>query len=326
MRRRTFITLIGGAAAWPLSARAQQATTPVIGYLDSRPPESVADRLRGFRQGLKDTGYIEGENLTIAYKWAEDRIDRLPTLAADLVNRSVAAIATSGPPSSFAAKTATATIPIVFMVGVDPVQLGLTTSLSRPSGNLTGINILNSELAAKRLELLRDLLPKATRIGVLINPADATLSDVQMRGVDAAAQTMGFKIEVHNADTRAEIDAAFDAMGRERPDAVFVATTPFLNGRRVQLAQLAAYHRLPAIYALRDYAEAGGLMSYGSSISDAYRQAGIYIGRILKGAKPAELPIVQSNKLELVINVQTAAMLRLTVPASLLERADEIIE
>ena len=326
MKRRDFITLLcGAAAAWPLAARAQPVT-PVIGYIDSRPPETVEDRLRGLRRGLQEAGYIEGENVAIVYRWAEDRMDRLPLLATELVSRSVAAIVTSGPLPSFAAKAATTIIPIVFLVGSDPVQLGLVASLSRPGGNMTGINLFNSELAAKRLELLRDLLPRATRIAVLVNPADATLTDVQLKEVGAAARAMGLQIQVHNADTQVEIDAAFEAMGRDRPDAVLVGVTPFLNGRRVQLAQLAAFHRLPAIYALRDYVEVGGLMSYGSDIVDAYRQAGLYVGRVLKGAKVADLPIVQSSKFELVINAQTARMLGLTVSSSLLGRADLVID
>jgi putative tryptophan/tyrosine transport system substrate-binding protein len=328
MRRREFIKVITGfaVAAWPPLARAQQPATPVIGYFDSRSPEAVGDRLRGLRQGLKETGYIEGENAAIAYRWAEDRSDRLPALATDLVRLPVAAIVAAGTESTTAAKAATTTIPIVFLVGTDPVQLGLATSLSRPGGNMTGINVFNSELAAKRLELLRDLLPHVTRIAVLVNPADVMITDPQLKEVTAAAQAMGLQIQVYNADTSAEISAAFEAMGRERPDAVFVAVSVFLNGRRIQLAQLAAFHRLPAIYALREYAEAGGLMSYGSNIAAGYRQAGIYVGRILKGAKPAELPVVQSNKFELVINAQTARMLGLTVPTSLLGRADEVIE
>jgi putative tryptophan/tyrosine transport system substrate-binding protein len=327
MRRREFITLVGGATiGWPLVAYTQQVNPPVIGFLDPRTPEVVAARLRGFRQGLKEAGYVDGENVAIAYGWAEDQIDRLPSLAVDLVRRPVAAIVASGPPSSFAAKAATTTIPIVFLVGNDPVQLGLAASLSRPGGNMTGINIFNSELASKRLELLRDLLPRAGRIAVLVNPADARLTEIQLKDVNAAARSMGLQIQVHNADTSAEITAAFEAMGRERPDAVLVGTTPFLNGRRVQLAQLSAFHRLPAIYSGREYVEVGGLMSYASDIVDAYRQAGLYVSRILKGARPAELPIVQANKFELVLNAQTARMLGLTVPASLINRADEVID
>ena len=327
MRRREFITFLGGVAvAWPLSGRAQQAATPVIGYLDSRSSDAAENRLRGFRQGLKEAGYIEGENITIVYRWADDRVDRLPLLAAELVSRSVAAIITAGVPSSSAAKTATTTIPIIFIVGTDPVQLGLAASLSRPGANLTGINLFTSELAAKRLEVLRDLLPQAKRMGVLVNPADAGATDAQLRDIDAAARAMGLQIQVHNADTRDEIDAVFEAMGRDRPDAVFVSSTVFLNGRRVQLAQLSTFYRLPAIYGLRDFVEAGGLISYGSDIIDSFRQAGRYVGRIVKGAKPAELPIVKADKFELVINTRTARMLGLTVPSSLLGRADEIID
>jgi len=314
------------AVAWPLSGRAQQAATPVIGYLDSRSSDAAENRLRGFRQGLKEAGYIEGENITIVYRWADDRVDRLPLLAAELVSRSVAAIITAGVPSSSAAKTATTTIPIIFIVGTDPVQLGLAASLSRPGANLTGINLFTSELAAKRLEVLRDLLPQAKQMGVLVNPADAGATDAQLRDIDAAARAMALQIKVHNADTRDEIDAAFEAMGRDRPDAVFVSSTVFLNGRRVQLAQLSTFYRLPAIYGLRDFVEAGGLISYGSDIIDSFRQAGRYVGRIVKGAKPAELPIVKADKFELVINTRTARMLGLTVPSSLLGRADEIID
>ena len=299
---------------------------PAIGYLDSRSPGVVENRLRGFQQGLKEAGYIEGENVTILYRWADDRLDRLPLLAAELVSRSVAAIFTSNIPSSLAAKAATKTIPIVFLVGADPVQLGWATSLSRPGGNLTGIDNFTNQVGAKRLEVLHDLLPKATRIGVLVSPVDAGATEAQLTDIEAAARAMGLQIKVYNADTSAEIDAAFEAMGPDRPDAVFAGTTVFLNGRRVQLAQLAAFYRLPTIYGLRDYVEVGGLISYGGDIIDSHRQAGGYVGRILKGAKPAELPIVKADKFELVINAQTARMLGLTVPSSLLSRADEIID
>jgi len=327
MRRREFITLLGGGAAtWPLMASAQHAATPVIGYLDPRSPDAAENRLRGFHRGLKDAGYIEGENITIVSRWAEDRVDRLPLLAGELVSRSVAVIVAAGVPTAFATKAATTTIPIVFVVGNDPVQLGLVGSLSRPGGNLTGVDVFTSELAAKRLEVLRDLLPKATRMGVLVNPADAGASDSQLKEIEAAARAMGLQIKVHNADTRAEIDAAFEAMDRDRPDAVFVGTTVFLNGRRVQLAHLSTFYRLPAVYALRDFVEVGGLISYGSDIIDSFRQAGRYVGRVLKGAKPGDLPIVKADKFELVINTRTARLLGLTVPSSLLGRADEIID
>jgi len=299
---------------------------PVVGYLDSRSPEAVADRLRGFRQGLKESGYIENENVAIAYRWAENQPDLLQELATDLVRRHVTVIATAGPPPTFAAKAATTTIPIIFLVGDDPVRLGLVASLARPAGNLTGVNLFNVELAAKRLELLRELVPRAARIAVLVNPADVAITETQVQEVQAAARAIGLQVQVFNADTSAEIDAAFESIGRERPDAIFVGVTPFLNGRRVQLAQLAAFHWLPAIYAARDYVEVGGLMSYGSDIVDGFRQAGVYAGRILKGARPADLPVVQSSKFELVINASTAKMLGLTVPEKLLVAADKVIE
>jgi putative ABC transport system substrate-binding protein len=327
MRRRDFIKVVASSAVtWPRAARAQQPAIPVIGYLDSRSPEAVQNRLRGFHQGLKEAGYIEGENVTILYRWADDRTDRLPLLAAELVSRSVAAIFTAGIPSALAAKAATTTIPIIFVVGSDPVQIGLATSLSRPGGNLTGIDVFTAQIGAKRLEVLRDLLPHATRIGVVVNPADAGATDVQLKELDAAALAMGLQIKIHNADTRGEIDAAFEAMDRDRPDAVFAGTSTFLNGRNVQLVQLSTFHRLPTIYGLRDFVEIGGLISYGSDIIDSFRQAGRYVGRILKGAKPTELPIVKADQFELVINAQTARMLGLTVPSSLLSRADEIID
>jgi putative ABC transport system substrate-binding protein len=327
MRRRDFIKVVASSAVtWPFAARAQQPAIPVIGYLDSRSPEAVQNRLRGFHQGLKEAGYVEGENVTILYRWADDRTDRLPLLAAELVSRSVAAIFTAGIPSALAAKAATTTIPIIFVVGSDPVQIGLATSLSRPGGNLTGIDVFTAQIGAKRLEVLRDLLPHATRIGVVVNPADAGATDVQLKELDAAALAMGLQIKIHNADTRGEIDAAFEAMDRDRPDAVFAGTSTFLNGRRVQLVQLSTFRRLPTIYGLRDFVEIGGLISYGSDIIDSFRQAGRYVGRILKGAKPTELPIVKADKFELVINAQTARMLGLTVPSSLLGRADEIID
>ena len=299
---------------------------PVIGYLDSRSPGVVENRLRGFQQGLKEAGYIEGENVAVLYRWADDRLDRLPLLAAELVSRSVAAIVTSGTPSALAAKAATTTIPIIFVLGVDPVRLGLAASLSRPDRNLTGIDAVTAQIGAKRLEVLHDLLPKVTRIGVLVNPADVGTTEAQLKDIEAAALAMGLQIKVYNADTGDEIDAAFEAMGRDPPDAVFVGVSAFLNGRRVQLAHLATFYRLPAIYGVRDFVEVGGLISYGGDIIDSYRQAGRYVGRILKGTKPAELPIIQLDKFELVINAHTARMLGLTVPSSLLSRADEIID
>jgi ABC-type uncharacterized transport system substrate-binding protein len=324
MRRRQFISLLGGAAAWPLAARAQQPAMPVIGLLDIRSPDTMEGRLRAFRQGLRDTGYVERENVAIEYRWAENQVDRLPALAAELVRRQVAVFVTAGGPVAvLAAKAATTTIPVVFAVAEDPVRLGLVASLARPGGNLTGINLFTIELAAKRLELLRELVPGATRMAVLVTAANA---ETTVRDVEAAARALGLQIQVFNVSTSREIDAAFATFAHERPDALFVSGDPFLSGRRIQLAQLAAFHRLPTTYALRDYAEAGGLMSYGPSITDAFRQIGVYTGRILKGAKPADLPVVQPNKFELVINAQTARMLGLTVPPPLLALADEVIE
>jgi ABC-type uncharacterized transport system substrate-binding protein len=323
VKRRDFIALIGGAAAWPLAARAQQPAMPVIGFLDVRSPDvMMEDRLRAFRQGLKDTGYVERENVAIEYRWADNQVDRLPELAAELVRRQVAALVTIGPVAGLAAKAATTTIPIVLIVAEDPVRLGFVASLARPGGNLTGVNIFTLELAAKRLELLRELVPGVARMAVLVTAS----AETTVRDTEAVARPLGLQIQVFNVSTILEIDAAFATFARERPDALFVAGDPFLSGRRVQLVQLAAFHRLPATYALRDYAEAGGLMSYGPSIKDAWRQIGVYTGRILKGAKPADLPVVQPNKFELVINAGTARMLGLTVPDKLLAAADEVIE
>jgi putative tryptophan/tyrosine transport system substrate-binding protein len=326
VRRRDFITLLGGAAAWPRAVRAQQAAMPVIGLLDSRSPDAISDRLRAFRQGLKDTGYVEGENIAIEYRFAENQIDRLSTLAADLVRRQVAVIATVGPSAAFAVKAATATIPSLFVVAEDPVRLDLVASLARPGGNLTGINVFNSELVTKRLELLRELVPRAKLVAVLVDRADEANTGSTLRDAEAAARAMGLRIQVFNANTKREIDAAFEAMAREKADALFVGAFPFLNGRRVQLVQLAAFHRLPATYSQREIAEVGGLMSYGANLGDAFRQLGVYAGRILKGAKPADLPVMQSSKFELVINADTARMLGLTVPDKLLAAADEVIE
>jgi putative tryptophan/tyrosine transport system substrate-binding protein len=328
VKRREFITLLGGAVtAWPLAAHAQQPAVPTIGFLNTQSPEASMGRLRAFRQGLKDTGYVEGENVTIEYRWADNQIDRLPALAADLVRRKVAVIvATTASPPALAAKAATATIPIVFLVAEDPVRLGLVASLARPGGNLTGINFFNAELIAKRLELLRELMPTAIRVAVLVNPADATNSESALREVNVAARAMGLQTQVLDAGTSGEINAAFATFVHERPDALFVGGDAFFNSRRVQLANLASRHAIPAVYPGRDFAEAGGLMSYGSNLTDTFRPIGVYTGRILKGAKPVELPVVQSSKFELIINAETARMLGLTVPPSLLATADEVIE
>jgi putative tryptophan/tyrosine transport system substrate-binding protein len=327
MRRREFIAGLGGVAAWPVVAWAQQVASPVIGFLDPRFPEGVADRLRGFRRGLKETGYSESENVTIEYRWAENQLDRLAGLAADLVRRRVAVIVASGGVDvAVAAKLATTSIPILFIVSEDPVRLRLVTSIARPDGNLTGINFFNSELVAKRLEILRELVPEAKRVAALVNPTDARNTETTLRDLEPAARSVGLEIQVLNANTSREIDAAFESIGRERPDAVFVGQAAFLNARRVQLVQLAASSMIPATYASREFSEIGGLMSYGSDIMDAYRQIGVYAGRILKGAKPADLPVVQASKFELIINAQTARMLRLVVPQSLIARADEVIE
>jgi putative tryptophan/tyrosine transport system substrate-binding protein len=324
MRRRDFITLLGGAAlAWPLVARAQQSAMPVIGFLYSLSPEPIADRLRGFRQGLKEAGYVEGENVAVVYRFAENRIDRLPELATDLVRRQVAVIAAGNTLSASAARAATSTIPIVFSVNEDPVRLGLVASLARPGANLTGINFFSGELLAKRLGLVRDLVPAAARVAVLVNPAGPN-ADTTLR--DAQSTAKGLEIQILKASTSREINVGFAGFASERPDALFVDIDPFFTSRRVQLVNLASRHAVPATYPGRQFTEIGGLMSYGSDLTDAWRQVGVYAGRILKGAKPADLPIAQSSKFELIINAETARMLGLTLPSSLLALADEVIE
>jgi putative ABC transport system substrate-binding protein len=326
VKRREFIMLLSGAvAAWPLAARSQQSAMPVIGFLDTRSPDGMTDRLRAFREGLKDSGYVERENVAIEYRWAENQLDRLPELAAELVRRQVAVIAATSTYSAFAANAATTTTPIVFLVGEDPVRLGLVASLARPGGNLTGINNFTGELTVKRLELLREMVPGAARIAVLVNPANTT-TETALSDAAAAARVMGLQIQVLNASTSREIDAAFATFVRERPDAVFVSLDVFFISRRAQLVNLASRHALPATYPLRDFAEVGGLMSYGTNIADTFRHIGVYAGRILKGAKPADLPVVQSTKFELVINAWSARMLGLAVPPTLIATADEIIE
>ena len=327
MKRREFVTLLGGVGAtWPLAARAQQPATPVIGFIDPRSPDGMTERLRGFRQGLKDAGYVEGETVAIEYRWAEGQNDRLPELATDLVRRRVAVIVAGAGIAALAAKTATTTLPIVFSVGEDPVRLGLVASLARPGGNLTGVNLFATELVAKRLELLREFVPAATRVAVLVNPANAANAETTLRDVDVAARALGLQIQALNASTSREIDAAFATFVRQQPDALFVGPDPFFSPRRVQLAILAARHAVPASASAREFPEAGGLMSYGPNVADTYRQVGVYTGRILKGAKPADLPVVQASKFGLVINAHTARALGLIVPPTLLAGADELIE
>ena len=326
MKRREFITLLGGAAvAWPVAARAQQPAKPVIGFLDSQSRTFADFVLPAFRQGLKDNGYVEGDNVAVEYRFAENQIDRLPALAAELVRLPVALIIAGAPPAALAAKAATTTIPIVFGVGDDPVKIGLVTSLARPGGNLTGINFFSSELAAKRMELVREMVPAAARVAMVSDPT-FTLTEFQVRDAETAARAMGLQLQVLSASTSREINAAFANFVRERPDALYLGTGPFFVSRRVQLTQLAARHAVPAIYSGRQYTEVGGMMSYGTSLTVAYRQMGAYTGRILKGAKPADLPVVQSTKFELVINAETARMLGLTVPDKLLAAADDVIE
>ncbi len=324
MNRREFITLLGGAAAWPVAARAQQPAMPVVGFLNSASPEVFPDRLRAFHRGLKDSGFVEGENVAIVYRWAEDQYDRLPELAADLVRRRVAAIAVNTP-AALPAKAATASIPIVFILSEDPVRTGLVASLAHPGGNLTGINLVSGELTAKRLELLRELVPSLARVAVIVSPVSLN-AETTLRDVEPAARAMGLQTDILNASTSREIDTAFASFVGRRPDALFVASDPLFTSRRVQLANWAARHGIPMVSSTREIAEAGGLISYGSNVVDAYRQVGVYTGRILKGAKPEDLPVVQSTKLELVINHQTARILGLTVPDKLLAIADEVIE
>jgi len=323
MRRREFITLLGGGAVWPVSTFAQQAI-PLVGFLNSGSPEAFANRLRAFHQGLKETGFVEGENVGIVYRWADDQYDRLPEFAMELVRRRVAVIAANNP-AAVPAKVATTNIPIVFVVAEDPVRTGLVASLARPGQNLTGVNFIIGELGAKRLELLRELIPAIARLAVLVNPVGA-LTEVTLQDVEPAARAMGLQTHIVSASTSREIDAAFQTFVGRRADALFIAPDPFFTSRRVQLANLAAHHGLPMTSGTREITEAGGLMSYGTNIADAYRQLAVYVGRILKGAKPADLPVMQSSKFEFVINHQTARMLGLTVPPTLLTTADEVIE
>jgi putative ABC transport system substrate-binding protein len=325
--RREFIAAFGGAmVAWPIAARAQQPALPVVGFLNASTPEAYSDYLRPFRDGLKESGYVEGENVAIEYRSAENESDRLPVLAADLVRRRVNVIVAFSAPASVVAAKATTMIPIVFMVPEDPVRLCLVTSLSRPGGNMTGVNFFVAELAAKRLQLLLTLVPTAKHVAALVNSAEPTIAAANLRDLNAAAGAMGLQLRILNASTIADIDAAFATFANERPDALFISSGPFFADRRVQLAQLATRYAVPAISVERSYPEVGGLMSYGADIADSFRQVGVYTGSILRGAKPADLPVVQSTKFEFTINLQTARALGIEVPSGLLSIADEVIE
>jgi putative tryptophan/tyrosine transport system substrate-binding protein len=323
MRRREFIALVSSAAMWPLAARAQQSAMPVVGFLHPASADVSEFQLRGFRQGLKESGFVEGENVAIDYRWADNQIDRLPALAAELVRRRVAVVVTTGIGAS-AIKDKV--IPVVFLSDEDPVKLGFVASLARPGGNLTGINAFLGEVWAKRLDLLRQLVPGVVRVGVLRSTTTSTSAESTLKDVEAAAGAMGLQTQIFNAETSSEIDTVFAQIGRERPDALFVGSGAFFNSRRVQLTQWAARLGIPATFGLRQFVEVGGLMSFGPNLADSYRQAAIYAGRILKGEKPADLPVLQPTKFELIINHQTARILGLTVPPSLLAIADEVFE
>jgi putative tryptophan/tyrosine transport system substrate-binding protein len=327
IRRREFIFTLGGAAAWPLAVRAQQSAMPVIGYLGSESPDAFAGRLRAFRQGLSEAGYVEGKNVAIEYRWAANQFDRFPALLADLVRREVTVIvAVTGTPPVLAAKAATTTIPIVFVTAGDPVALGLVASLNRPGGNLTGVATLTVQLGPKQLEILHELVPTATIIALLVNPTNATNAETLSRDLQAAARTLGLQLHVLHASTERDFDTVFATLSRLRAGALVIGSDPFFNSRSQQLAALAFRHAMPTMYPFREYAIAGGLISYGNSFADAHRQVGVYTSRILKGEKPADLPVQQSTKVELILNLRTAKTLGLTVPLPLLGRADELIE
>jgi putative ABC transport system substrate-binding protein len=327
MKRRTFITLLGGAAVvWPVAARAQQAAMPTVGYLYVASPEAHTRRLAAFRNGLSETGYVEGRNVAIEYRWAHYETARLPGLVADLVNRRVTVIAAGDLPSALAAKAASTTIPIVFETAADPVQVGLVASLNRPDGNVTGVTNIGTELGAKRFGLLHELLPGAARFAVLVNPNNPLIAEAWIKDAQAAAAAVALQLEILTDSTDREIDAAFTSIAQKRVDALLVMSDNLFGNRHVQFATQAARHAVPAIYPDRVYTEVGGLMSYGTNITDAYRQVGIYVGRILNGEKPANLPVLRPTRLELVINLQTARTLGLTVPSTLLALADEVIE
>jgi putative ABC transport system substrate-binding protein len=325
IRRREFITLLGGAAAWPVAARAQQPT-PVIGFLNSGSPDADRDRVRTFRQGLSETGYVEGRNVTIEYLWADDHNDRLPAMAVDLVHRSVNVIVTGGTPATLAARAATKTIPIVFVLSTDPVQAGLVASLNRPGGNITGVTGLNVELAPKKLELLHELLPSAASVALLVNPTNTVATEHETRTVQSAARTFGLRLHILHASTERNFETAFVSLAQLRAEALVIGSDLFFTSRAEQLAALTLRHAVPAIYQFREFTAAGGLMSYGGSFSDWGRQAGIHTGRILAGAKPADLPVQQATRVELFINLKTAKTLGITVPLPLSARADEVVE
>jgi putative ABC transport system substrate-binding protein len=327
MGRREFVAVLSGAAsAWPLAAQAQQRSMPLIGFIYSASPDPVAHRLRAFRQGLKEYDYVEGENCVIVYRWAESQNDRLADMVAELIRREVSVITAMSTIAAVAAKAANTTIPIVFQAAEDPVRLGLVESLSRPGGNATGVNFFIAELTAKRLEFVRELVPTAKRVGVLVDPHNTAGTESTLQDAEPAARAIGLQILVVNASTGREIDAAFAAFVREQIDALFIGPSGFLTSRRVHITGQAMRHGIPAIYSQREFPEIGGLLSYGTNLSDTWRQIGVYAGRVLKGAKPADLPVVQSTKFELVINLNTARTLGLEIPAALLARADEVIE